>query len=314
MENEILHKPKTGPKDFFLYLAAMITLYMTVGSLIRLVFGIIDFTNPDQLNYYSSFYTGGIRFAIASLVIIFPVYLIISWILRKSIIKDQARSELWVRKWFIYITLFVAGGIVIGDFVAVVNQFLGGEITARFILKMLSMAVISLAVLGYYWYDLKRASRNDSRSQPMFIVISSLIVLAAIVGGFMVAGSPTSQRELRFDETRVSDLQSIQWQIVDYWQNKRVLPTELSFLEDNIRGYSVPRDPETKNEYGYILSGAETFELCATFTLPSPPNRGDLQKPSRVYEFGVSENWDHESGEVCFERTIDPDFFPKPVR
>src|SRR3989344_4888912 len=154
MNGERLVKPKTGPKDFFLYLSAMAALYVSVGSLIRLLFGIIDFTNPDRLDYYGTFYTGGIRFAIASLIIIFPVYLIVSYVLRTSVVREPARSELWVRKWFIYITLFVAAGIVIGNLVAVVNTFLGGELTARFALKVLSMVVIAAAVFGYYYYDL----------------------------------------------------------------------------------------------------------------------------------------------------------------
>ena len=307
-------KPKTGPKDFFLYLSAMAALYVSVGSLIRLLFGIIDFTNPDRLDYYGTFYTGGIRFAIASLIIIFPVYLIVSYVLRTSVVREPARSELWVRKWFIYITLFVAAGIVIGNLVAVVNTFLGGELTARFALKVLSMVVIAAAVFGYYYYDLKRASRGEGGTQPLFIGAAVVAVVAAIVGGFLVAGSPATQRDLRFDEQRIGDLQNLQWQVVEYWRAKDVLPAELSLLEDPLRGVRAPKDPQSDEPYGYMVLRPLTFELCATFERESTDNYGPEFARPKEFADGIGDvSWAHSSGEQCFERTIDPDFFPEPI-
>jgi len=54
------------------------------------------------------------------------------------------------------------------------------------------------------------------------------IVLAALVWGFTLAGSPQNERLRRFDSQRVNDLQMIQTYLTDYWQNKSKLPEKIN--------------------------------------------------------------------------------------
>lgn len=302
--------PRTTPKDFFLYLAAAITLYISAGSLLALLFHIIDTALPDALNpSYGGIYAGGIRFAIASLVIIFPLYLFLSWFIRKGIVANAEKAHIAIRKWFIYFTLFIAGAAMVGDLIALINTFLGGEITSRFILKVLAMLVVAGTVFWYYLYDLRRTDRGDMRVRTSFVWIAALCVLAAIVGGFVVAGSPMTARSLRFDQERVMHLQNIQWEVVNYWQSKGKIPSALSDLEDSITGFRAPSDPQTGASYTYTVTGARAFTLCATFSLASSPEETRAY-PKYAPEFGMEENWAHEAGEHCFDRTIDPDRFP----
>src|SRR6185369_3002454 len=93
-----------------------------------------------------------------------------------------------------------------------------------------------------------------------------VLVLAAIVGGFIIVGSPSNQRALRFDTQRVNDLSSIQWQIISYWQQKGKLPVSLSDLFDPLYGVTIPVDPDTKQSYEYVQKGATSFALCSTFS------------------------------------------------
>ena len=102
-----------------------------------------------------------------------------------------------------------------------------------------------------------------------------------------------------------------------HWQNKDNLPETLQELESDIRGIRVPVDPETGSQYGYNVLGELTFELCGTFSTDSK----DTVVPVRSKFPGVDVGWDHGPGEVCFERTIDEDFFndenqiiPIPIR
>lgn len=188
-----------------------------------------------------------------------------------------------------------------------VNTFLGGDLTTRFILKVLSILVVIGGGFSYYFYDLKgRWSASPKTARNVSIVVA-LVVFISIVGGFFITGSPASQRELRIDRERVSNLQNIQWQIVDHWQSKEVLPQTLTDLEDSITGYVAPADPETGEAYTYRSTGARSFELCAVFNLESSGKSESLRYP----EFGTQEtSWAHSEGETCFERTIDPDRFP----
>lgn len=309
------HQSKVTPKDFFLYVAMMIALYVSAGSLLKLLFDIINVSFPDALNdYYYDPYSAGMRLAIASLVIVFPIYLWISRYLAKQMNQDDNRRDLWIRKWLIYLTLFVAGVIVIGDLVVLINTFLNGEITIRFILKVLAVLLVAGGVFGGYGYVV-RTTKPKEKVTNSFLTVTTIVVLLSIVGGFVIVGSPVTARKIRFDSERVSDLQNIQWQIVNYWQNKNILPESLTDLEDPLLGFTVPTDPVTGEDYAYNLTGDLSFELCADFALSSdvvPGRTMDIIRPSIVKEGPYIENadsWQHEAGQTCFTRTIDPDFY-----
>jgi hypothetical protein len=124
-------------------------------------------------------------------------------------------------------------------------------------------------------------------------------------------GSPGEIRTLRFDERRVSDLQSIQWQVVNFWQQKQKLPALLSELEDPLSGFRVPTDPKTSEAYGFVPKTQLSFDLCADFELPSAQRIDRGFQPYHIAEpYTESENWEHVAGKVCFSRTIDPDRYP----
>ncbi len=147
-----------------------------------------------------------------------------------------------------------------------------------------------------------------------FVYSIIAIVIATIITGFFMVGSPTTERLFRFDEQRIMDLQSIQWQITDYWQNKQKLPSQLADLNDELRGVLVPHDPETGANYEYYIESTYSFRLCATFNKPSRSNKNETYveypKPYITHLSGA-DSWQHEAGNFCFQRTIDPDFFKK---
>lgn len=149
------------------------------------------------------------------------------------------------------------------------------------------------------------------------------IVAAAVVAGFFIVGSPKEERLRKLDDLRVQDLQFLQSEILTYWINKEHLPENLDLLKDDIRGIVVPKDRETGEDYSYAVKGPETFELCATFARPNLPKTrldGNTAKPARapepfapVYDLYSPQNWQHDAGLVCFERTIDKEIY-KPVK
>lgn len=297
-------KTKTTPKDFFIYLGTVATLYVSAISLLTLWFHYIDTLFPDRLEYVDPF-SGAIRFSIASLIIVFPLYLFFTRYINKDIRQNSGKKDIGIRKWVLYLTLFIGGITIVGDLIALINVFLGGELTSRFILKVLAILVVIGGAFWYYFEDLRGAwehKTNVSKAVGMFV---SAVVLISIIGGFFIIGSPQTAREIQFDIEKINDLQSIQFQVVRYWQQKEALPEELIQLEDPLVGFIVPSDPQTDAPYTYTVTGEKAFELCATFNQKS---RGNVRARS---PFGFEEeNWDHEAGEACFERTIDPDRFP----
>lgn len=308
---------KVTPKDFFLYLGIAASLYVSAGSLLALLFAVINLKFPDPIShgyfYYAPTALEALRFPLSALLVAFPLYLFLSWYVRKDIAHEPHKLELWVRRWFVWLTLFAAGATLAGDVVALLHTFLGGELTIRFVLKMLSVLIVAAAIFGYYFYDLRRSARGDLRVNTPLIAAAALGVLASIVLGFAAIGSPATQRSLRFDNERAMHLEQIQWEIINYFQTKEALPESLAELTNDISGFRVPVDPETGVAYEYSVQGSLTFELCATFDLPAPEQgaaRGMMEASSiRPYP-GVDNNWDHEAGRTCFMRTIDPDRYP----
>jgi hypothetical protein len=57
-------------------------------------------------------------------------------------------------------TLFVAAAVIIGDLTVLVYNFLGGELSLRFALKVITVAAIAGGIFGYYLWDLRQEERG----------------------------------------------------------------------------------------------------------------------------------------------------------
>lgn len=300
--------PKVTPKDFFLWAGAMIALYGSVVALIALLFEYIDYAYPDSLEYYVDPFSGGIRFAMASLIVLVPVTLVLMRLIRSDIARSLEKAELWVRRWALVLTVFIAGATVVGDLIALINTFLGGDLTTRFVLKVLVVLFVAGGVFLHFLSDLRGYwTANQSRAKMVGLAVG-VLVLVVIVSGFFIMGTPGEVRLLRYDEQKTGDLQNIQWQIVNYWQQKERLPNRLEDLRDPISGFVIPTDPQSGDVYRYIQTGNLSFQLCAVFNAESSHTKAKVAAPRAVGV--VDENWQHEMGEVCFDRTIDPERYP----
>src|SRR3989344_1763698 len=111
-----MDKSKATPKDFFLWAGAVVSLYAGIVSFITLLFEYIDQVFRDTaLDYYYDPYAGGVAYAMASLIVLAPVFLILMRIIRRSIVADPSRGEVWVRRWALFLVLFVAGASIVID-------------------------------------------------------------------------------------------------------------------------------------------------------------------------------------------------------
>jgi hypothetical protein len=242
---------------------------------------------------------------------VFPLFILVSWILNKIYAKEAQVRESKIRKWLIYLTLFITSLVIIGDLIFVINTFLGGEIKARFILKALSILLVAAVIFWYYLDDVRRAV--PSKMAKYFAYATSAAVLILVVGAFFIIGSPMKARLMQFDSQRVGDLQNIQGQVVNYWQRKGEIPKTLADLNDSISGYIAPNDPQTNAPYEYNVKDSANlvFELCAVFNLESSLNNPKSARvPEPFYPNEMSQNWNHGAGRACFERKIDQQLYP----
>lgn len=318
---------------FFLCLGVLITLITSVVSFLNLVFDTLDKRFPDVLNStyqygYSTYDYESIRMSLATLIIFFPIFIIVSYFWRKYSKIDIGSIDEMFKKWVIYIILFLSSLVVVIDLVTLLRYFIAGEITSRFILKVVAVLIVAILVGLRHICLLRNIEERIKLNSKVLGTVSSVLVISAIVYSFMIMGSPFKQRSLRLDDRRIQDLQNVQYQIITYWQQKEKLPAKLSDLANPLSGYSLPIDPEFEkgNTYEYSIKNEKKlqFELCATFSLQMPkgwreynnnvmPYYGvkDIAISSYPYPGGgINESWDHEAGRTCFDRTIDKDMYP----
>ncbi len=310
-----MDKPKTTPKDFFLWAGAMVTLYAGVVSLITLLFNYINYSFPDPLQYYGDPYSSGIPYAMASLIVLTPVLMVMMRIIRSNIAKDATRNDIWVRRWALFLTVFVAGATIVVDLIVLLTTFLSGEeLTLAFLLKVLVVLLVAGAGFLHFLADLRGYWTSNAAQARMVNWGVGVLVLVSIVAGFVIVGTPQDARLYRLDQQKVNDLQSIQWQVVNFWQQKQSIPAALNELNDPLSGFMVPTDVQTGESYGYERTSNSSFKLCATFNMPS--RSGGEVSVAEPYRYEGEGNWSHEAGEVCFDRTIDPERYPpytKPI-
>src|SRR3989338_4869378 len=152
-----MDKPKITAKDFFLWAGAMVAFYWSVLAFIFLIFDYINYAFPNPLSYYPSDpYQSGISYEMASLIVLLPLYLFLMRLIRKDIVTDPSRKEIWVRRWALILTLFIAGIAIAVDLIMLLTTFLNGEaLTTAFLLKVLIIFLIAGAVFMHFIADLK---------------------------------------------------------------------------------------------------------------------------------------------------------------
>jgi type III secretory pathway component EscS len=306
------------PKDFFLWAGVVLSFYGSVGAFVALVFDYLNHLFPDPLSYYTGDpYSSGIANEMAIVIVLFPLFLFLMRTIRKTIQADSTRAEVWVRRWALFLTLFLAAAAIVGTVIALLVYFFQGDVTIRFVLKVLTLLLVAGVTFSAFLADLRGYwGANPARAaQSRWGALA--FVLAVIVAGFFIVGTPWQARLYRFDDQKVSDLQMLQGQILNHWQSKEKLPVQLDELNDSISGFIIPRDPQSGVAYEYAVTGPLSFQLCASFNAltqnyASASTRAQyVPKPAAIDgPMPVQDNWYHEAGRQCFTRTIDPELYP----
>jgi hypothetical protein len=339
---------KTNAIDIFLYLGVFISLVTSVVNILEIIFTAIDKRFADVLSnlYNYDLYNDSMRMAIASLCVMFPIYLFLSWYTSRDISKFLYKKELLVRKIMIYVAIFVTLLTLVGTLVTLIYTYLGGELSVRFELKALSVLLVAISVFAYYLYCLKRDYTKKSNAPIVIGASATIFVVASLVWSVNIIGTPSEMRAKRIDATRLADISRIQQEILNRFNTTEKIPVNLSELNNPFQGYAVPSDPVTKVAYGYKviqqpilkmnfttnkkeLATPAIFELCATFeiartvnergqtigatTVATPMGTGGVDPMysamNYYYEGDQSSFWNHGVGETCFKRIISAEMY-----
>ena len=329
--NHSTMEPKTKAIDVFAYLAIFVSLIVSVTNLIQILFAAIErkFTDVIEMGQYVDMYGGDMRMAIASLIVVFPIYLALSMYVSRDIKKSPHKRDLPIRKIFIYTTLFATAATLVGSLIATIYRYLGGELTVRFELKTLTVFVIALCVGGYYLYALRRDYSKETKVPNVIAALAGLFVIISLVWSISIIGTPSEMRLRRIDDTRLTDISGIQQRVLNYFQTTDRIPTSITELTNALQDYVVPTDPVTGAAYEYRMIQQPVvrnnvqlgrrdvvtpgiFELCATFdTVRMYNDRGTPVMMDKIstaeytyYRGDQSPFWNHGAERTCFRRTI----------
>jgi hypothetical protein len=300
-------------KNFALQLGSLISLYVTLGALINILFAVINIIYPDVINGYGEYESASysIRLSIALLIVFFPAYIMLTRFVNVAR-RSQETAYLGLTKWLIYLSLLVGGAVMLGDVVTVINNFLNGELTIRFILKALVVLVVVGVAFIYYFFDARTYWQTHEAQSKQYGMGAAVIVVASLILGFMNTETPSEVREMRIDQTQVNDLQTIQYRIEESYHTNGKLPLDINTLYE---GLESPQAPEGRMEYTYTVTSGKTFELCADFVNPSSKSEQmRYSEPMYMDKAMISPStWDHAAGTWCFKRTVNAPVTISPI-
>ena len=292
----------TRPREAFLHVVMFMALFVSAYALGAVVFGLIDVGLPDPTGMPLEVIRELLRLSVSALVVASPVFAFVTRVIRRGVEAQPSSRRSRIRQQLTYLTLFIASCVLVGAVTALVYSVLGGELTARFVLKCLTVTAIAGGAFSYYLRDLRQAERDPRearapRRRDPRPAIGAAVAAVAVVAGLVALGSPAEQRLERLDARRAQDLDAISRAIDRYEVTHERLPATLDELQRNSDVQVAITDPVTREPYGYEAGEGTAYELCATFA------RATTEREfRRVRPFSR-----HEAGRHCFPRRAEAD-------
>jgi len=301
---------QVSAREAFLYLVLFATLYVVAFHSGVVGFAVVDRWLHDPL--HSRAWDSGrsaLRWAAASLLIAFPVFLLCSRIVGRTLQREPEKRGSGVRRWLTYLTLFLAALVLIGDLVVLVSGLLSGDLTSRFVMRALVVFAIAGLVFGHYLLDLRRDEVDSATPRGAWLARAGAVgVVLAVAAALWMSGTPARARTRELDQMRQRELLAIAEHLRDRRERLQPLPASLESMVADAWGSPLRiQDPETQAVYGYTMLDSNRVRLCAVFSgADSVGPHGD-----HAQQF-----WRHAAGEHCYEFRLDrsPGLTPEPPR
>jgi hypothetical protein len=288
---------------YMLSLVALIFMALATGGI---VFQIINkyFSDPIGL-FQGTFNSDALRTAISALFFSAPIFFVLTWQIFKNLFSGNMEEESGIRKWLTYLILFASAVVMLVWLIVTLNNFLKGELTAKFALKALTSLIIAGSIFVFYLYDIKRKDIKGKKDKviSIYFYASALIVAVVFVTSLFFIESPAKTRDRNHDNILINNLDQIESAVNSYYSYNKKLPDNLKALTgDANRQYFISSDsisdPETKKELEYKKIKTDSYEICAEFKLSNKIQPDD----SSIYNKDLEERWPHDAGRTCYAR------------
>ncbi len=127
----------------------------------------------------------------------------------------------------------------------------------------------------------------------LFITVTTIAVIAMVLGAFKVWGTPAMQAKISRDKQKLQHIYTLSNSIQDYHRKNRRLPQTLSDLDLSL----LPKDLQSAKQYTYEVTSATSYNICTDFETEDKTIEGD-------YSYIASRN--HKLGHDCLKYTVSP--------
>lgn len=319
-------------RSFFLHLLALIAVWTLVITSLTVIMTGINLWYPDVASDYywsNEGFVQTLRIAASFLIVTLPVTLITYRQIRKTELTQAEGAHISIRV-LEYITLLAAGLTVLGRLVYQINDFLGGEYAPRSIWKTVAIVVILGIVTVHYWGRINLPTWYTAKTRAIIRWVTIVGALVCLVVGIAAAGSPMKARNIKLDQNREQDLQSIYSQLETYvfMYNRpyygtepattvKALPADINEIFNT--GDYYPEFRYSLNEYKYTKQSDTKAQLCTTFASDRREDNGRIQigaggsvgkdmAISYPYPEYRSRFQQHPVGNHCFNLTVNTEF------
>ena len=300
-ENYANDERRNSALHFFIYLFSFLSLLFVATGLGTILYQIINKIFPDAANGYSLadlFSQGAIKFGLASIIIAAPAYFLISFLITKYLYEGKILENSKVRKWITYIILFIASANILGDLISLVYNVLGGDMAARFVLKVLVILLIAGSIFGYYFWDMRKKNMMGVKylGNKISATASIAVIVIVFIGSFFIVDSPITARNKQIDSITISRIQDYKYSIESYYGKNYSLPASLADIKES--GIFGGINNNESINITYKTTGQFTYQLCANF------KTSNLQVNKNDQYSYTDKNWQHDKGDKCFDQEI----------
>lgn len=268
----------------FLYLSMFFSLGFLIGGMLTSLFQFVNKYVPDVSNINefnaSVFDDAGLKIGLSMLLVASIVYFIAAKIVNKKLIKNDIRPNSLVRKFLTYIALFILVAISIGSLVALVFNYLNGELTGNTFGKIAAFFVVNGFFALFYFWEIRRKDLANKKFDILYFIALAMSVIV-LVAGVIIADSPKVTREKKIDENRITEMQNINNSIGIFFNNNKRLPKANEI------------EKSAKFPIEYKIESDKVYYLCTEFLHP--------REKVDIYD----KQWNHPAGSYCFKLNID---------
>jgi hypothetical protein len=149
-------------RDIFVYVLTFVTIGLAASAVMGILFHVIDThwaevpKDPDN-----SF----LNWMLSQLIVCFPIYTLLARWTHRDVRQNPEKQDSLVRKLMIYLILIVTALISLGTFIALLFNWLSGNLTSPFLLKAFTILAEMGIIFAYYFTEMRRDDRMGQARQ-----------------------------------------------------------------------------------------------------------------------------------------------------